>query len=198
MTKTKRLKAYIAGDIMSKGSAMLREKERNDIAELGFDFYNPGDNEEINAKDKLDNNEGLAEKIVKADMEQIKSSDVVVIEPASHALGTMAELAIIYGMKELAKEIKELDKSTQTITEFYSKTNALLDKVLSQKVYPHYEDIRNVPNAMESGLRRSFSINQFIYGICIALAGREDGEGMYTWEEILDDLKQLKGQEINE
>lgn len=188
---------YIAGNMLTKDSQLLRAKEREDIANLGFNFYNPMDNKEINSKSELDNNDGLAEKIVKQDVDAIKTSDIIVIEPQPYALGTMVELGQIHGMKLLAKEIDDLMKSHNhgDYEVFLDDLCNLIDKVLNQKVYPHYEDIRRFPGVNESEDRRSLGINQYVYGVCIDLAQRKDGEGFYEWEEILEELKRLKGKE---
>ena len=57
-----------------------------------------------------------------------------------------------------------------------------------KKVYPHLEDIRRT-NIPESGDRRSWGINQYVYGVCLDLT---DGKGLYEWEEILEELKEVQ------
>ena len=61
----------------------------------------------------------------------------------------------------------------------------LLIKKLDKKVYPHLEDIRRT-NIPECGDRRSWSVNQYVYGVCLDLT---DGKGFYEWEEILEELE---------
>lgn len=95
---------YLAGDMLPKASQLLRAQEREQIKEIGLDFYNPMDNKSINSKAEV-NNDGLAERIVKADTDAIISSDVIVIEPQPFAMGTMVELGQIKGMKDMAKMI---------------------------------------------------------------------------------------------
>lgn len=185
------LQAYIAGDMLTVGSQMLRTKEREDIEKLGLDVYNPMDNKEINDKSKLNNNEGLAEKIVQQDLKGIIDSDVIVIEPQPFALGTMVELGQIHGMKIMSNSItNNIDKlkkrgmSDKDILDvIYDMSGFINDK----KVYPHYEDIRRVKgeNATETGDRRSLGINQYVYGVVLDLTG---GKGFYDWDEILDEI----------
>ncbi|WP_033829027.1 nucleoside 2-deoxyribosyltransferase [Bacillus andreraoultii] len=183
-------KTYIAGDMLTKASQLLRAKEKEDIERIGLPFYNPQDNKEINDKANLDNNDGLAEKIVKADTDAIYSSDIIVIEPQPFALGTHVELGQIKGRKDLAKEILELLENEDLSPE---ETGELLyekvSKAVNQKIYPHYEDARRFKGAVEAEDRRALGINQYVYGVCLDLT---DGKGFYEWDEILDELKEIK------
>lgn len=186
-------KVYLAGDMLPKASQLLRAQEREQIKKIGLDFYNPMDNKSINSKAEV-SNEGLAERIVKADTDAIKESDIIVIEPQPFALGTLVELGEIHGMKMLAKMILELvdDKCSDTSqAELLNEVIALAEKVDKQKVYPHYEDVRRFPNAGadEVGDRRSLGINQYVYGVCLDLT---DGKGFYEWDEVLEELKKIK------
>lgn len=182
-------KVYIAGDMLPKGSQMLRAKEREDIAKIGLDFYNPMDNKDINDKSKV-SNEGLAERIVKADTDAIIESDIIVIEPQPFALGTMVELGQIKGMRDMANMVLEIinnnkDKESVVVLD---EITSLVIKQSMKKVYPHYEDIRRFDGAGEdeSGDRRSLGINQYVYGACLDLTY---GKGFYEWHEVLDKLR---------
>lgn len=182
-------KVYLAGDMLPKASQLLRAQEREQIKEIGLDFYNPMDNKDINDKSKVDN-EGLAERIVRADTDAIISSDIVVIEPQPFALGTLVELGQIKGMKDLAKMILEIYEDNDPI-KAVSLIADLAEKVQNQKVFPHYEDIRRFEGAGkdEEGDRRSLGINQYVYGVCLDLT---DGIGFYEWNEVLEELKKIK------
>lgn len=188
-------KVYIAGDMLPKGSQLLRALEREQIKEIGLDFYNPADNKDINDKSKVDNN-GLAERIVKADTDAIKSSDVIVIEPQPFAQGTLVELGEIHGMKMLAKMILQIaddlkyESSQGTLVDILE----LVEKIDNQKVFPHYEDVRRFEGAGkdEEGDRRSLGINQYVYGVCLDLT---EGKGFFEWNEVLDELKKIKNSE---
>lgn len=185
-------KVYIAGDMLPKGSQMLRALERQQIQEIGLDFYNPMENKDINDKEKADNN-GLAERIVKADTDAIKESDIIVIEPQPFALGTLVELGQIHGMKMLAKMILDIYDKHDPLSACVEMAE-LATKVSEQKVFPHYEDIRRFDGAGrdEEGDRRSLGINQYVYGVCLDLT---EGKGFYNWDEVLDELKKIKAEE---
>lgn len=186
-------KVYIAGDMLTKGSQMLRAQEREQIKDIGLPFYNPMDNKEINDKANLDNNEGLAEKIVRQDTDAIKESDVIIIEPQPFAMGTMTELGQIKGMKDIAKMILGLAEEGNNPLVMLGEILQLAEKVNNQKVMPHFEDIRRFAGVTESGDRRSLGINQYVYGVCLDLT---DGKGFYEWDEILEELQKIKNEEF--
>lgn len=177
---------YLAGDMLTKGSQLLRAKEAADIRALGLEIYNPQENKDINDKANA-KQEGLAERIVKQDSDAIYSSDILVIEPQPFALGTCVELGQVKGRKDLAKEITEiLEDPDLTDSEVIEHIDDLVAKVQCQKVYPHYEDIRRVDGLTETGDRRSLGINQYVYGTALDLT---NGKGFYEWDEILEELE---------
>lgn len=190
---TKRL-TYIAGDIMTRGSQLQRAEERAKLEAAGISVYNPQDNDDINDKSKLP----LAERIVAEDIKRLFAATDIVIEPQPHAQGTLVELGIIYGMKALASTMKmqrDLFWENEDL-DFYETLDAIdeidsmiIDGVLAQKVYPHNSDIRRT-DSPENGDRRSFSVNQFVYGVVLALTG---GKGFYDFDEAVEQIKKDGG-----
>lgn len=179
-------KVYIAGDMLTVGSQMLRAKEREDIEAIGLPFYNPMDNKDINDKANAVQ-EGLAERIVKQDTDALFEADIVVIEPQPFAMGTMTEMGQLKGMKDVAKKILEISKDgSKDNEEVLFEILELAGKLDAQKVYPHYQDIRRVDGLTETGDRRSLGINQYVYGTALDLT---DGKGFYEWDEILEELE---------
>jgi nucleoside 2-deoxyribosyltransferase len=183
-------KVYLAGDMLKKGSQILREMEANQIRELGYEIHSPKDDKEINDKKNQteESNNGLAEKIVYKDTNGILESEIIVIEPTNDALGTMVELGQIKGMKDMAKSIK-------AILTAYCGNKATIDEaihtcdvMINKKVYAHYEDVRRT-DIPEKGDRRSFGVNQYVYGVCLDLT---DGKGFYEWDEIMEELRNAK------
>lgn len=183
---------YIAGDIMTRGSQLQRAEERDALINAGVNVYTPQDNKKINDKKNAVQG-GLAERIVREDMERLFSATSVVIEPQPHAQGTLIELGIIYGMKALATEIQKIyiDATNKLnsgeevhITDEYIIDNVgeLVESILAKKVYPHNSDIRRT-DIPEQGDRRSFSVNQFLYGVVLALT---DGHGFYDFNEAVE------------
>ena len=188
---------YLAGDMLKKGSILLREQEAKELRELGHKIYSPIEDKSINDKTNQteESNNGLAERIVRNDTRGILNSDIIVIEPHENALGTMVELGQIKGYKDCARELKSiLDRVVKSECDDSQAVNRLamelhfLIKKYDKKVYPHLEDIRRT-NIPETGDRRSWSINQYVYGVCLDLT---DGKGLYEWEEILEELKEVQ------
>ena len=188
---------YLAGDMLKKGSILLREQEAKELRELGHKIYSPIEDKSINDKTNQteESNNGLAERIVRNDTRGILNSDVIVIEAHENALGTMVELGQIKGYKDCARELKSiLDRVVKSECDDSQAVNRLamelhfLIKKYDKKVYPHLEDIRRT-NIPEVGDRRSWSINQYVYGVCLDLT---DGKGLYEWEEILEELKEVQ------
>lgn len=188
---------YLAGDMLKKGSILLREQEAKELRELGHKIYSPIEDKSINDKTNQteESNNGLAERIVRNDTRGILNSDIIVIEPHENALGTMVELGQIKGYKDCARELDRiLDElvegeynDSQAINHLAIELHLLIKK-LNKKVYPHLEDIRRT-NIPETGDRRSWSINQYVYGVCLDLT---DGKGLYEWEDILEELKEVQ------
>ena len=188
---------YLAGDMLKKGSILLREQEAKELRELGHKIYSPIEDKSINDKTNQteESNNGLAERIVRNDTRGILNSDIIVIEPHENALGTMVELGQIKGNKDCARELKSiLDRVVNSECDDSQAVNRLamelhfLIKKYDKKVYPHLEDIRRT-DIPEVGDRRSWSINQYVYGVCLDLT---DGKGLYEWEEILEELKEVQ------
>ena len=188
---------YLAGDMLKKGSILLREQEAKELRELGHKIYSPIEDKSINDKTNQteESNNGLAERIVRNDTRGILNSDVIVIEPHENALGTMVELGQIKGYKDCARELKSiLDRIVKSECDDSQAVNRLamelhfLIKKYDKKVYPHLEDIRRT-DIPEVGDRRSWSINQYVYGVCLDLT---DGKGLYEWDEILEELKEVQ------
>ena len=182
---------YIAGDMLKKGSILLREQEARELREIGYKVYSPIEDKSINDKSNQSkhSNANLAERIVRNDTKGILQSDIIVIEPQDNALGTMVELGQIKGYKDSSRMIQDLiSEIVEDRSIDFEETICRLERLasmLDKEVYPHYEDIRRT-SIPEQGDRRSWSVNQYVYGVCLDLT---DGKGFYEWEEILEELK---------
>lgn len=188
----KRKNVYIAGDCLKVGAQMLRARERDDIQALEFDVYNPSDNKEINDKSNLTNDLCLAEKIVKQDTKGIRNSDIIVVEPTNDACGSMVELGQLKGMKDVANDIRYIIDNAKDSEIAILSILEIINPIINQKVFPHYEDIRRFKGCHEYEDSRAWGCNQYVYGVCLDLS---DNKGFYEWEEILEELKQIKQQE---
>ena len=200
---------YLGGDIMTHGSNLAREEEYEKFlaAELPVDVYSPVQNKDINDKSNMteEENNCLAEKIVAADVERLWNSDITVMNPEQSAIGTMIEMGILYGWKYMARKL--LDIWQETYREFIDENNRIIPmdhKLLADRLYnklveiywkknyAHYFDIRT-NHLNEKDWRRSFSINQFLYGVI--LAATADGTLHNSFDEILPLLQEEYGKE---
>ena len=185
---------YLGGDIMTRGSNLARQEEYDKFLEAGIpgEVYSPVQNKSINDKSNMteEENNCLAEKIVAADVERLWNSDYTVMCPEQSAIGTMCEMGILYGWKymieHIADEAKEKfwqkynnDETAQRLASNYKNMTQeekaymydcfyeVMNKQWQKQNYAHYFDIRT-NHLNEKDWRRSFSINQFLYGIILA------------------------------
>ena len=206
---------YLGGDIMTRGSNLAREEEYQKFldAELPVEVYSPVQNKSINDKSSMteEENNHLAEKIVEADVERLWNSDFTVLCPEQSAIGTMCEMGILYGWKYMAEKLWKIftdtpaphldfENSTEEernkllldyINEVSTKLIYEIKRILDKQNYAHYFDIRT-NHLNEKDWRRSFSINQFLYGII--LAATVDGKLHNSFDEILPLLKEEYGE----
>lgn len=216
MSEQKRPLGYLAGGIMTHGENLARQEEYDKFKEANIpgEVYSPVMNKSINDKSNMteEENNHLAEKIVAADVERLWNSDYTVLCPEQSAIGTMCEMGILYGWKYFIEHLvveaktKYFDKhpddafewwnrpaEEQTIeqkAEMYDLFHEIINKQFQKKNYAHYFDIRT-NHLNEKDWRRSFSINQFLYGII--LAATYDHTLHNSFDEIIPILqKQFK------
>ena len=190
MSEQKRPLGYLGGDIMTRGSNLARQEEYDKFKEAGIpgEVYSPVQNKSINDKSNMteEENNHLAEKIVKADVERLWNSDYTVLCPEQSAIGTMCEMGILYGWKYMADKLEEVYREGICDEDTWEQIARSLIKTIreigNKKNYAHYFDIRT-NHLNEKDWRRSFSINQFLYGII--LAATADGTLHNSFDEIL-------------
>ena len=214
----KRPLGYLGGDIMTRGSNLAREEEYQKFldAELPVEVYSPVQNKSINDKSNMteEENNCLAEKIVSADVERLWNSDFTVLCPEQSAIGTMCEMGILYGWKYMAHKLidillgkdeeeahlegwiseeKTKELHYKKIEKRFNKLLEEISRIQDKKNYAHYFDIRT-NHLNEKDWRRSFSINQFLYGIILATTA--DRKLHNSFDEIIPILKdEYSGQE---
>lgn len=189
MTQNKRPLGYLGGDIMSFGSNLARQYEYDKFIEMGLpvDVYSPVQNKSINDKSNMteEENNCLAEKITAADIERLWNSDFVVIEPAQSAIGSLCELGCLFGWKYMCDRLLEIAKNEE---DFHAVINEI-ERMSNKDVYCHYFDIRT-NHLNEKDWRRSFSINQLLYGMILYVEKNGDIE---TFDEIMEQLNKKYG-----
>ena len=201
---------YLGGGIMTHGENLARQEEYDKFkaASIPGEVYSPVQNKSINDKSNMteEENNHLAEKICEADIERLWNSDYTVLCPEQSAIGTMCEMGVLYGWKYMADQM--IKKVWETIMDNNWKNTNLgnlsqeqkaqlfdvLLKILDQQAikqnYAHYFDIRT-NHLNEKDWRRSFSINQMLYGMI--LYATEDHTLHNSFDEILSLLQKEYG-----
>ena len=181
---------YLGGDIMTHGSNLARQEEYDKFKEAHIpgEVYSPVQNKSINDKSNMteEENNKLAEKIVAADVERLWNSDYTVLCPEQSAIGTMCEMGILYGWKYMADKLIDIVANSNSPDEAGTNIMNEIFRIADKKNYAHYFDIRT-NHLNEKDWRRSFSINQFLYGII--LAATADGQLHNSFDEILPILQ---------
>ena len=186
---------YLGGDIMSFRSSLARQYEYDKFLKMGLpvELYSPVQNKSINDKSNMteEENNHLAEKITEADIERLWNSDFVVMCPEQSAIGSMCETGCLFGWKWMAEKLLSLyqeskvngEDDEQTLTRIYDELLRINDK----KNFFHYFDIRT-NHLNEKDWRRSFSINQLLYGMILYTSETGDFE---SFENIMERLEEL-------
>jgi len=194
---------YLGGDIMSHGSNLARQEEYDKFKAAGIpgEVYSPVMNKSINDKSNMteEENNHLAEKICEADIERLWNSDYTVLCPEQSAIGTMCEMGVLYGWKYMADRLLELITTAIDNEVPPNKLIALIGdellRIAEKKNYAHYFDIRT-NHLNEKDWRRSFSINQMLYGMI--LYATADGQLHNSFDEIIPLLqKEYKKEEMD-
>ena len=193
---------YVGGDIMTHGSQLARQEEcdKIDAAGLKVQYYSPAQNKSINDKSNMteEQNNCLAEKITAADIERLWNSDFAVMCTEQSAIGTMCELGCLFGWKYMVDRLLDVCGEVGTLDEVASseKKQAELgvrlfeeiSRIHNKNIFAHYFDIRT-NHLNEKDWRRSFSINQLLYGMILYCT--KDGKLHENFDSVLEELKKL-------
>lgn len=197
---------YVGGDIMTHGSQLARQEEcdKMDAAGLKVQYYSPAQNKSINDKSNMteEQNNNLAEKITAADIERLWNSDFAVMCTEQSAIGTMCELGCLFGWKYMADRLLDICGEVGTLNEitFSEKKQAELGvrlveeitRIYQKNVFAHYFDIRT-NHLNEKDWRRSFSINQLLYGMILECT--KDHKLHENFDSVLEILKEIYGED---
>ena len=175
MENKKQPLGYLGGDIMTYGSNLARQEEYDKFKEANIpgEVYSPVMNKSINDKSNMteEENNHLAEKICEADIERLWNSDYTVLCPEQSAIGTMCEMGVLYGWKYMAAKLIEIimnaiHKDEVPTEEVLHRLAEEVERIYNKLNYAHYFDIRT-NHLNEKDWRRSFSINQMLYGMIL-------------------------------
>jgi nucleoside 2-deoxyribosyltransferase len=193
----RKIKTYLAGDGLKRGNQILRNMERDAINQIeGIELFNPWDDKTINDKSK----NPQAEQIFAKDTKAILDAEVIVVDADDDSVGTTCEVGQIWGVNYMLHRLHQIvNHAKQEADDERDFNEIVTDKVLDllkeipvKHVYWQNTDIRYVKDAeiYETGLRRSYSLNQYLYGCLLDLAGED-----MTFDEILEELKRITSTE---
>ena len=136
-------------------------------------------------------NNHLAEKICEADIERLWNSDYTVLCPEQSAIGTMCEMGVLYGWKYMADKLikiimKAIHEDEVPTEEVLNRVAEEIERIYNKLNYAHYFDIRT-NHLNEKDWRRSFSINQMLYGMI--LYATQDHTLHNSFDEIIPILQ---------
>ena len=151
---------YNGGDMLSTANQAAHAIENDTLRKLGFQVYSPQDDKMINDKSNqtVESNNSLAEKIFDRDTKGMEQADIIIFEVSNNNVGTTCEIGQ-WAMQERVKPT-------------------------SKRYYFHSYDIRRT-NIPEVGDRRSWSINQYLYGAILSL----NSQGIQSWNSIINELR---------
>lgn len=150
---------YNGGDMLSLANQARHAAENKQLRSLGFQVYSPQDDKTINDKSSqtVESNNSLAEKIFDRDTKGMEQADIIIFEVSNTNVGTTTEI----GQWAMQERINPTGK----------------------RYYFHSYDIRRT-NIPEIGDRRSWSINQYLYGAILSL----NSNGIQSWKDIINEL----------
>lgn len=192
---------YLLGDMLYKGSTLLRQEEAKQLREIGIPLYSASEqNKEGDINDKnnqtVESNNDLHAHIFKKDMDNIMASDLIIANPERFAEGSICELGAVEMFNHIWQVIDEIMNDEHLTNE---ERVHLMQKWLQDNpyktTYVHLADIR-CTDIEETGFNRSFYMNQFVRGCAISaqtgkrgVPVRQGGKDVMSWEDIIEELK---------
>ena len=193
--------AYNLGDMLYKGSQLLRAKETEQLREIGVPVYSAAEqNKDGDINDKKnqtkESNADLHAHIFKKDMDNIYASDLIIANPERFAEGSIAELGAVETFNDIHGTMSDIvNNPTLSAEEKVARVQAWLEENPYKEVYVHLEDIR-CTDIEESGYDRSFYVNQFVRGLAVAaqtgqrgVPVSQGGIDIMSWDDIITTLR---------
>ena len=194
--------AYNLGDMLYKGSTLLRAKETEELRAIGIPVYSASEqNKDGDINDKanqsVESNNDLHAHIFKKDIDNIMASDLIIANPERFAEGSICELGAVEMFNHIHQVMFDIvNDGSISCCEKVALIEDWLKENPYKTVYVHLADIR-CTELNEHGMNRSFSMNQFTRGCAVAAMTGERGvpvsQGgidVMSWEEIIEHLKE--------
>ena len=193
--------AYNLGDMLYKGSQLLRAKETEELRAIGVPVYSAAEqNKDGDINDKKnqtkESNADLHAHIFKKDMDNIYASDLIIANPERFAEGSIAELGAVETFNDIHGTMSDIVNDVRlSAEEKILKIQQWLEENPYKEVYVHLEDIR-CTDIEESGYDRSFYVNQFVRGLSVAaqtgqrgVPVSQGGIDIMSWDDIITTLR---------
>ena len=193
--------AYNLGDMLYKGSQLLRAKETEELRAIGVPVYSAAEqNKDGDINDKKnqtkESNADLHAHIFKKDMDNIYASDLIIANPERFAEGSIAELGAVETFNDIHGTMSDIVNDVRlSAEEKILKIQQWLEENPYKEVYVHLEDIR-CTDIEESGYDRSFYVNQFVRGLAVAaqtgqrgVPVSQGGIDIMSWDDIITTLR---------
>ena len=193
--------AYNLGDMLYKGSQLLRAKETEELRAIGVPVYSAAEqNKDGDINDKKnqtkESNADLHAHIFKKDMDNIYASDLIIANPERFAEGSIAELGAVETFNDIHGTMSDIVNDVRlSAEEKILKIQQWLEENPYKEVYVHLEDIR-CTDIEESGYDRSFYVNQFVRGLAVAAQSgqrgvpvSQGGIDIMSWDDIITTLR---------
>ena len=192
---------YNLGDMLYKGSQLLRAKETEELRAIGVPVYSAAEqNKDGDINDKKnqtkETNADLHAHIFKKDMDNIYASDLIIANPERFAEGSIAELGAVETFNDIHGTMSDIVNDVRlSAEEKILKIQQWLEENPYKEVYVHLEDIR-CTDIEESGYDRSFYVNQFVRGLAVAaqtgqrgVPVSQRGIDIMSWDDIITTLR---------
>ena len=193
--------AYNLGDMLYKGSQLLRAKETEELRAIGVPVYSAAEqNKDGDINDKKnqtkESNADLHAHIFKKDMDNIYASDLIIANPERFAEGSIAELGAVETFNDIHGTMSDIVNDVRlSAEEKILKIQQWFEENPYKEVYVHLEDIR-CTDIEESGYDRSFYVNQFVRGLAVAaqtgqrgVPVSQGGIDIMSWDDIITTLR---------
>ena len=199
--KTNETKLYMLGDMLSKGSQLLRAQEVEQLREIGLQVYSAAEqNKDGDINDKKnqtkESNADLHAHIFKKDIDNIMAANVIIANPERYAEGSICELGAVEMFNHIWQTITDIMNDPRlSAEEKVELVNKWLYENPYKETYCYLADIR-CTDIEESGYDRSFYVNQFVRGCIVAVqTGQrgvpvsQGGIDIMSWEDIIETLR---------
>ena len=153
MNDIKNMKVYFASPWFNPDQAEREERVKGRLRELGFNVWSPKENSSLSPiTDPV-----IREKIFSANVEHIKSCDIIFAITDGKDMGTIWEAGFACGIKSVYKDEAWSDEDVKPIVVYYCETlgpNGQFNLMLAQSgniTITKFEDLDKLPELIEKG-----------------------------------------------